>query len=358
VAWRVENPKEWSDQSMSFLWRSSLWSVQQFSGGCDPWNICDPLNSFSAWSAGDEGAAMEVARRALSDRKCTPKVRQIQDADYDDINFGAWDVCPKHLRSPSGCGDFMDDPRNAQCPKLKALPEGNNHQYVGEPIDRFAEGDKQHRCFNQFLDHQKINYVDLGVPPSTSTHREMWAKWGEYEFLPPHRWLHNLEHGGIAFLYHECLPAVELCKIKSYIAKLAARYLKEAGEPLRWMLTPYKNLQHPMGIVLYGHVYMSNHYNENDMDKFFDRFYRWAYEDIPRGGTYDHLLLTESIDTSLLQCPKTHYIHNEWNKSRYESVGPQLFVGLVLLAIPAITALRLMRKKSDDASDDAAKELA
>ena len=27
---------------------------------------------------------------------------------------------------------------------------------------------------------------------------------GKYEYLPPQRWLHNLEHGGIAFLYHPC----------------------------------------------------------------------------------------------------------------------------------------------------------
>lgn len=35
-------------------------------------------------------------------------------------------------------------------------------------------------------------------------HRPLWAAFGEYEFLPLQRWIHNLEHGGIVALYHPC----------------------------------------------------------------------------------------------------------------------------------------------------------
>lgn len=42
-------------------------------------------------------------------------------------------------------------------------------------------------------------------PPTSGTHFAVWAAWGRHhddEPLDRGYWLHNLEHGGVAFLYH------------------------------------------------------------------------------------------------------------------------------------------------------------
>lgn len=48
----------------------------------------------------------------------------------------------------------------------------------------------------------KVEYTKL--LPTHEGHRPLWAMFGEYRFLPPQRWLHNIEHGAVVLLYHPC----------------------------------------------------------------------------------------------------------------------------------------------------------
>lgn len=54
-----------------------------------------------------------------------------------------------------------------------------------------------HRCMKTY-----IRYIER--IPMIGPHRPLWAKYGEYLYLPPQRWLHNIEHGAIVLLYHPC----------------------------------------------------------------------------------------------------------------------------------------------------------
>lgn len=54
-----------------------------------------------------------------------------------------------------------------------------------------------HKCM-----HIKIKYIER--IPAIAPHRPLWARYGEYSYLPPQRWLHNIEHGAIVGLYHPC----------------------------------------------------------------------------------------------------------------------------------------------------------
>jgi hypothetical protein len=39
-------------------------------------------------------------------------------------------------------------------------------------------------------------------PPVGGDHNECWYRWGQFEDeVPDERWVHNLEHGGVVFLY-------------------------------------------------------------------------------------------------------------------------------------------------------------
>lgn len=64
-----------------------------------------------------------------------------------------------------------------------------------------------HRCM-----HIRINYLER--IPMIGPHRPLWARYGEYQYLPPQRWLHNIEHGAIVGLYHPCADSKEVTILK------------------------------------------------------------------------------------------------------------------------------------------------
>ncbi|MBI5607582.1 MAG: DUF3105 domain-containing protein [Deltaproteobacteria bacterium] len=125
-----------------------------------------------------------------------------------------------------------------------------------------------------------ISYTD--VPPASGPHRPAWGKWGAYSFLPPQRWLHNLEHGAVAILYHPCLPEAEVAKLKAWAKAVPA----DAGGAFRWVLTPYPNLPSAVGLVSWGHVYLAPCWNTAEADDFLKNYYRKAPEDEAEGGSY------------------------------------------------------------------------
>ncbi len=130
-----------------------------------------------------------------------------------------------------------------------------------------------------------ITYAD--VPPSSGTHRPMWGVWGEYEFLPEQRWLHNLEHGGIAFLYHPCAPPALIEALRAVaLAKPA-----DATGPFRWVMTPYPGLPSAIALVSWGHVYEASCVEPAELQTFIADHYRKAPEDEPYPGLYKELWL-------------------------------------------------------------------
>ena len=55
----------------------------------------------------------------------------ITDADFS--TYGSWDICPVQHRSPSGCGDFIDDPRKLECAAKRMLPLGDDREQIDQP---------------------------------------------------------------------------------------------------------------------------------------------------------------------------------------------------------------------------------
>ncbi len=125
-----------------------------------------------------------------------------------------------------------------------------------------------------------ISYTD--VPPASGAHRPAWGKWGAYSFLPQQRWLHNLEHGAVAILYHPCLPEAEVAKLRAWANAVPA----DAGGPFRWVLTPYPNLPGAVGLVAWGHVYLASCWNAAEAEAFIKDYYRKSPEDEAANGTY------------------------------------------------------------------------
>jgi hypothetical protein len=71
-----------------------------------------------------------------------------------------------------------------------------------------------HRCM-----HIQIHYVER--IPLIGPHRPLWAGYGEYEYLPPQRWMHNVEHGAIIILYHPCADQAQVSDSRMFFLSLA-----------------------------------------------------------------------------------------------------------------------------------------
>ena len=128
-----------------------------------------------------------------------------------------------------------------------------------------------------------IDYDD--EPPSSGPHRPEWARWGEYDYLPPQRWLHNCEHGGLALLYHPCAPASVRDDLYAWAT---AQPRDEDGGEFRWVLTPYPGLQTPAMVVAWNVKVPLTCVEDATLDAFKAEHYRNAYEDVAAHGGYDY----------------------------------------------------------------------
>ncbi|RUS79284.1 hypothetical protein EGW08_012939 [Elysia chlorotica] len=75
-----------------------------------------------------------------------------------------------------------------------------------------------HKCLTEHL-----NYTD--DLPTSGPHRPLWPVYGEYKYVPPQRWIHSLEHGGLVFLYHPCADPDEIKKFKSLARGCLRRHI-------------------------------------------------------------------------------------------------------------------------------------
>lgn len=126
-----------------------------------------------------------------------------------------------------------------------------------------------------------LSYEDN--PPSSGDHRPYWAKWGEYSYLGPQVWLHNLEHGGIAFLYDPCAPTALVDALRVFAQSQPA----DDGGPFRWVLTPSPGLPTPVAAVAWEWTWQAECVHEESLGDFVVERYRQAPEDLDWDGSYE-----------------------------------------------------------------------
>lgn len=119
-------------------------------------------------------------------------------------------------------------------------------------------------------------------PPASGPHRPQWARWGEYASLGPEHWLHNLEHGGVALLYHPCAGDDVVDALRAFAQ---SRPADDSGR-FRWVLAPYPDLPTTVAAVTWQWRYLAPCVNEDELTEFVDRHYRDAPEDIQSDGSH------------------------------------------------------------------------
>lgn len=89
-----------------------------------------------------------------------------------------------------------------------------------------------------------ITYEDR--PPTGGDHNPCWATWGVHtDEVPDENWVHNLEHGGVIFLYNcpDGCPEDQLA-LESYVSGLPAG---------RALVTPYAEMTWTYAAVSWEH---------------------------------------------------------------------------------------------------------
>lgn len=229
----------------------------------------------------------------------------LNDAYYDAYpSFGVDGVrCPAELRSPSGCGDFIGDTRNVVCNTRFPVKRCSMKIVLRSPQPAWRQ---IHICGMEIMPtYQSVQlslapFGDLTYPPfGIGRHRNYWAKLGQYDYLPPQRWLHNTEHGFIVFLYNPCVDSESLCLIKQLAL---SRPWDNTGSgvdpsnsgPFRWLLTPYKNLPTKFALVTFYETLYTDCFDWKDWNEFITKNYRQGFEDLALPGRYDYLWVGNS----------------------------------------------------------------
>jgi hypothetical protein len=118
-------------------------------------------------------------------------------------------------------------------------------------------------------------------PPATGSHWPAWdMTWGNYVNppLPPMRWLHNLEHGGVVLLYN-CPSGCA-----SEVAALTA--IKNGLRPdkfnaIRVIITPYPGMPRKFAAVAWKWRWLGDSVDENAIKCFIATRYDRAPESTP-----------------------------------------------------------------------------
>ncbi|XP_054272301.1 uncharacterized protein LOC128992638 [Macrosteles quadrilineatus] len=131
-------------------------------------------------------------------------------------------------------------------------------------------------------------------------HRPAWAKYGEYKYLPPQRYLHNMEHGGIIFLYHPCAAPSLVNKLKKVVKSCLYRHVISASR-----LVPKER---PFVLLSWGWRMLMPTADTKLAVEFIREHALHGYEKTHRDGYYDQLLVDPAKVVSTPEdqelCPK------------------------------------------------------
>lgn len=121
-----------------------------------------------------------------------------------------------------------------------------------------------------------------GAPPAIGDHYFKWYKWGEYdEPLVDEHYVHNLEHGGMAFFYSCAEPCPEVVEgLREFVESIPP----DDGGEFRYLLAPYPGLATPVAAAAWGLRYEADCVDVETLDQFVLEHYRTAPEDVAADG--------------------------------------------------------------------------
>ncbi|XP_071179351.1 uncharacterized protein [Mytilus edulis] len=160
-----------------------------------------------------------------------------------------------------GCNDFI-----CSGPTVKGARKHTVKLDLSQP-----DYGAMHMCMNKKIVYNR-------TIPSSGDHRPLWAKYGEYAYCPPQRWLHNAEHGGIIFLYNPCLESSQIKLLRKAVKKAKVK---------KYVMTPYSLPRDmPIAVVAWRSVLQMNAVDVKQIVKFSKKRYNKGPESTNKEGQY------------------------------------------------------------------------
>ncbi len=132
----------------------------------------------------------------------------------------------------------------------------------------------------------------LTNPPASGPHYPVWTRWGVWPDVPRGYWVHNLEHGGVVFLYRcatgDCNAA------RDALGRAAARIPEDvtcafsAASPVRTrvVVTSDREIDTEVAGAAWGWLYAADCADAPSMQSFYARHARMATEDVCADGAF------------------------------------------------------------------------
>uniref|UniRef100_H3B256 Tumor protein p53 inducible protein 13 n=1 Tax=Latimeria chalumnae TaxID=7897 RepID=H3B256_LATCH len=180
-----------------------------------------------------------------------------------------------------------------------------------------------HLCMNEAIVYNE-------TIPNSGPHRPKWAKYGEYIYLPPQRWIHNLEHGGFAFLYHPCVHQ----SLKEDLSLLARACL------YKHVITAYGRLsqERPLALVTFGKTLEMSRVKLSEVVDWLRNNVNRAHEsEMLDDGDYEYLHIRGTeLRSDKTICPSRRLKeHNKTHARRKKKSNHVLSSGLIMTVNPS-----------------------
>lgn len=121
----------------------------------------------------------------------------------------------------------------------------------------------------------EVAYAD--TPPTSGDHNSCWAEWGAHATeVPDENWVHNLEHGGVVFLWN-CPMG---CLDDAAAAAAAEAWATASLEPGRWLISPYTDMDPGWAAVSWQHRLTMGCLDTVALQEFYDARVGQGREDV------------------------------------------------------------------------------
>merc|ERR1712096_335536 len=179
--------------------------------------------------------------------------------------------------------------------KLGKMETKTSQFTLSKAIACAVQFDNQHFCMNT-----PITY-NTSIPHH-GNHRPIWPKFGEYQFVPPQRWFHNIEHGAVVMLYHPCAHPTMVEQLRKLVTGCIRKHV----------ITPYTNIPEdkPLALVAWGCRMLMSSVDEVQVTNFIrEKGLHGPEGSYPKEGQYTQGLLklaevpTGSSNEDSVLCP-------------------------------------------------------